>query len=252
MISVVIICKNVVNVMEHTLEAARKLTNDIVVVDSGSTDGTIELIHKHHCNLISTEWKGYGPTKNIGIAAAQYDWILSLDSDETIDEKLIESIRKIDLRQEAYVYKIHFLNYLAETPLRFGEWSGDAHVRLFNRKNTEWNNAKVHETLIHKKKPTVKTLEGKIHHKTSETRAALRTKLNKYALLNAQFYLTKGKQVGVLKKYSSALFNFIKNYLFKLGFLDGRAGWIVAYENARYSFIKYKYWEDLKKQKTTI
>jgi glycosyltransferase involved in cell wall biosynthesis len=246
-ISIVIICKNEVAVIEQTILAAQKLTNQLFAVDTGSKDGTLEILYKHNVNCIKTNWQGFGPTKNIGIAAATTDWILSLDADERLDEELIVAIKNCDLSNENFAYGIHFLNYFGATPIQYGEWSGDYHTRLFNKKNVLWNDAAVHEELLFKNKPILKKLSGYIHHQTVKDRTELQFKLDKYAKLNARHYFVKKKKNGTLKKVFSPVFNFIKNYFFKLGFLDGKAGYIVAIENAKYTYKKYLYLQQFKK-----
>ncbi len=244
-LSVVIICKNEASYIQPTIEAALQLTQNIIVVDTGSTDDTIAILKKLNVTIIESNWLGFGPTKNIGINAATKNWIISIDADEIMDKELINAIKKLDLDDEKNTYKFNFLNYLGNAPLHFGEWSNDKHIRMFNKKNTQWNNAIVHEELVYLQKPNIKTIAGKIHHKTVPNRKTLHIKLENYAKLNAQNYLTKGKKNAIAKKILSPVFNFLKNYIFKLGFLDGKAGLIVAYENAIYTFKKYNYLQQL-------
>ncbi len=244
-ISVVIMCKNEVAIIGQTIDAALSLTKDITVVDTGSTDGTLELLQSKNVQIVNSAWTGYGPVKNTGITEAKNDWILNIDADEIIDLKLIQNINELRLDNRLEVYNIEFINYLAEMPLRFGEWSGDWHIRLFNRKNTCWSNAQVHEQLVHTQPVTVIKLKGCIHHKTINNAAALRTKLDYYAKLNAKKYFESGHSNFAIKKYISPVFNFIKNFVFKLGFLDGKAGWIVAKENFVYTYKKYFYLQQM-------
>lgn len=247
-ISVVIICKNESNVIEETVKAATALSHNIIVVDTGSTDGTLQILEQLPVQIVSTAWLGFGPTKNIGNAAAANDWILSLDADEKVDEKLIAAIQDCSLEQNTNAYSIAFLNYLGETPLHYGEWSGDYHIRLFNRQNVHWNDAKVHEELVFVKQPTIKKLKGNIHHRTAKNQEELHSKMDQYATLNAAYYFSKNKKANIFKKYLSTAFNFLKNYILKLGFLDGKAGYIVAIENAKYTYKKYLYLQSLKEK----
>jgi glycosyltransferase involved in cell wall biosynthesis len=244
-ITIVIICKNEIEILEETILVSKKLTNSIVVVDTGSTDGTLELLHKLNVKIIKSKWLGFGATKNIGINAAPNNWILSLDADEQLSEALINEIIALDLTNENVVYNIPFLNYFGKKPIRFGEWNNDYHIRLFNKINAQWNNAEVHEKLQYIIKPEIVKLGGKIHHKTVNNRLELIAKLDNYAKLNAVKLQTSNKKNVFFKKYFSPSFNFIKNYIFKLGFLDGTTGFIIAWENAKYTFNKYLYFEQL-------
>jgi glycosyltransferase involved in cell wall biosynthesis len=244
-ISVVIICKNEVAVIEETIKAAKQLSNNIVVVDSGSDDGTIELLKKLKVQLVQCEWNGFGPAKNLGIAHAKYDWILALDADERIDVNLINALKACDLTKKNFVYALSFLNYLGNKALHYGEWSNDFHIRVFYKKNAHWTNADVHEKLEFKTKPIIKKLKGFVHHKTAANIEELNIKMDAYAKLNAKHYFQKNKKNYFVKKYTSTIFNFFKNYFIKLGFLDGKIGLAVALENAKYTFKKYLYLQKL-------
>lgn len=238
-ISVVIICKNEVAVIGQTIAAVQPLTDDIVVVDTGSTDGTVALLQQLPVRLLQIEWPGFGPAKNKGIAAAKHDWIFSLDADELVDEALVHSIQNMEEANEAAVYEIRFRNYLGEVGLKHGEWGYDQHIRIFNRRKVQWNDAEVHEILLLPADKKVKKVNGLIHHKTSANRAELRQKMDRYARLNAEKYLRMGKKPSLLITIFSPVVNFIVNYIFKLGFLDGKTGWQVAIESARYTRLKY-------------
>ena len=147
-LSVVIACKNAANVIGETLKSFAGLTDDILVYDNGSTDGTQEIVKNHGAKLVEGGWEGFGKTKNKANALATYDWILSLDADEAIDEDLKRNLLGLDLADELNVYEFRFKNFLGNKWLRFGEWGNDKHIRLFNRKKIKWNDAEVHESLI--------------------------------------------------------------------------------------------------------
>lgn len=239
-VSVVLICRNEAAVIGDTIKAAQQAATDIVALDSGSTDGTQELLQQLGVRVINGEWQGFGPTKNKAIQAAANDWILQVDADERINDTLAEWIRNTPEPEEHTVYAMRFRNYLGRTPLFFGEWGKDRHIRLFNRKTVQWNNAEVHEELV--LPPGCQPVQppGFIHHVTADNRADLRKKMGHYAKLGAQKYLQQGKKFSRWRMVFSPVVGFVMNYLFKLGFLDGRAGWIVACESARYTWLKYK------------
>jgi glycosyltransferase involved in cell wall biosynthesis len=247
-ISIVIICKNEIYNIETTINAALQVTNDIVIVDTGSTDGTLDKLKSLPVNVINSEWLGFGNTKNIGIHHTRNNWILSIDADEVIDETLAVSISNIIFNNTDVVYNFKFLTYLGNTAVRFGEWRGDSHIRLFNKKIVHWNNAAVHEQLIIPSNITVENLNGYIHHKTSANVMAMRIKNENYAKLYAKNNYAIGKNPSTIKLFAAPTFNFIKNYIFKLGFLDGKTGWNIAIENARYTYKKYLYLQELNKK----
>src|ERR1035437_4737523 len=131
-ISVVIITKDEEHIIRNTLQSLQGLTDDIVIVDSGSTDDTITIARKFNATVIETSWDGYGINKNKGIDSAKYNWILSLDADEAIDLVLKQSLLQLPLRQDKEVFNIRFKNFFCGNWVRFGEWGIDTHIRLFN------------------------------------------------------------------------------------------------------------------------
>lgn len=244
-ISVVIITKNEAHIIANTLQSLQAVTSDIVIVDSGSTDDTIEICKKFNATVIETGWSGYGINKNKGIEAAKHDWILSLDADEAIDTELQQSLLQLALNNDEEVFNIRFKNFFCNKWIRFGEWGFDWHIRLFNRKKIHWNHVAVHENLVFPAAVTITKLKGNILHYTVQNRQEYDAKTDHYARMNAKKYFTAGKRPGVLKQYLSPVFAFMQHYIFRLGFLDGREGLIIAKTTARYTFLKYKYLKEM-------
>ncbi len=244
-LSVVIICKNGAKVIGETIKSFSGLTDDILVFDNGSTDGTKEIVKQSNVRLVEGSWEGFGKTRNKANAFARYDWILSLDADEAIDEELKESLLKYDLSDEKMVFKFKFKNFLGNKWLRFGEWGDDKHIRLFNRKKIKWDDADVHESLLLPKDVKVISVAGYVLHKTAANFSEYQSKMENYAALNTEKYFKQQKRPVSLKMFFSAIFSFIKNYFFKLGFLDGATGYHCARINARYTFLKYKRLDEL-------
>lgn len=244
-ISVVIITKNEAHIIANTLQSLQAITDDIVIVDSGSTDDTVSICKKYNARVIETDWQGYGINKNKGIAAAQHDWILSLDADEAIDDELKQSLLEQGLTNDNEVFNIRFKNFFCNKWIRFGEWGFDWHIRLFNRKNVQWNNVAVHENLIFPAGVKVTKLKGNILHYTVQNRKEYDAKTDLYARMNARKYVEMGKRPNVFKQYLSPVFAFIQHYIFRLGFLDGAEGFIIAKTTARYTFLKYRYLKEM-------
>ncbi len=240
-LSVVIICRNEAGIIGRTLDSLAGLSDDIIVYDSGSTDGTKDIVKSKHAKLVEGEWKGYGTTKRIATGYAKYDWILSLDADESISVELKKELLSLDLANDNInnVYALRFLNYLGNKPLRFGEWGGDRHTRLFNRKTVNWDDAPVHERLNIPPGADVKVLKGFVLHFTARSLDQYAEKLESYASLNAEKYHKQGKASSWFLRTFSPPFSFIKNYIFRFGFLDGREGYQCARMTARYTFLKY-------------
>ena len=248
-LSVVIICKNSASVISNTLLSLEELTDDMVIYDNGSTDQTQEIIKHSAARLFVGDWEGYGKTKNKANALAKYDWVLSLDADEAIDEQLKKHLLQLELNNPAYVYKLRFKNFIGNRWIRFGAWRNDKHIRLFNRKQISWNDAAVHEMLNMPAGATIQTVQGYVLHHTADSIMEFEIKMRNYAKLNAEKYFRQGRKAGTLKKYFAAFFSFVKNYFFKLGFSDGMSGYDCARVIALYTFLKYKELNELNRKK---
>ena len=244
-LSVVIACRNGAQVIGETIKSFSGLTDDILIYDNGSTDGTQDIVRTTGARLIEGNWEGFGKTKNKANSLAKYDWILSLDADEAIDTELKENLLQLDLSDELKVYQLKFKNFLGDKWLRFGEWGNDRHARLFNRNKVKWNDAEVHESLLLPEQVKLISVAGYVLHRTAININEYEIKTRNYALLNADKYFKQGKRSGELKMFFSAVFSFIKNYFFKLGFLDGVTGYHCARINAEYTFLKYKRLKEL-------
>lgn len=245
MLSIVIITKNEAHIIGNTLQNLQEISEDIIIVDSGSTDDTIAICKKFNTTIIETKWDGYGVNKNKGIDVAKNDWILSLDADEVIDEELKKAIIQLREQKENHVFNIKRKNFFRNKLIRYGVWAGDKPTRLFNRKMIRWNDSQVHEKLVFPKNVKIITLKGYIHHYTVHSMAEYIHKTVNYAKLNANKYHSQGKQAGFLKLYFGPMFNFIQHYFFRLGFLDGWEGYIIAKTNAWYTFLKYAFLREL-------
>lgn len=246
-VSVVIITKNEAEIIAAALTMARLITNDIVVIDNGSTDGTLEIARANGCRVYQKHWDGYGANKNKGIELAQHDWILSLDADEIADEELIRSIHKLRPGNAETVYDIRFRSYFGKKLIRFGKWGHDHHIRLFNRTIVKWKEAPVHETLIIPQGTKVKRLSGHLHHYSVSNNTECRNKALYYAKLSAQSCYNSHKKATFTKLYLSPVFNFIKNYVFYLGFLDGKEGWQIARSAIKHTRLKYYFLKKMEK-----
>ena len=249
-LSVVIICKNEADIIGKTLQSLDGLCDDVIVYDNGSTDDTIEQVKKFNVQLQQGTWEGFGKTKNKAIVLAKYDWVLSLDADEAIDEELKRSLLALKLAGGNDVYEIRFKNFLGNKYLKFGEWGSDKHIRLFNRKKTQWNDAPVHEELIMPAGTSVKKLNGFILHQTMKDMNDYAVKMVRYAMLNAEKYKRQGKRSSFFKIRIAPGLSFVHYFILKLGFLDGYAGYVCARMTSYYTFLKYTRLRELNRQST--
>ncbi len=245
MFSAVLITKNEAATIADVLRPLQTLTDDIVVIDSQSTDGTIAICEAHGARVIQSEWLGYSATKNFGHSQAKYDWILSVDADEVLSDELISSLQNIQLKDKT-VYALDRITDLYGTWIRHSGWYPDWKIRLFQRDPVYWKGDFVHETLHVPIDFEVVKLKGKFYHYSYKNAEDHLQRIEKYAVLAAEEMHAKGKKATFVKLYLSPVSRFIKTLIFQGGFLDGKAGWTIARRNAYLVRRKYR----LLKEKT--
>ena len=238
--SVVIVCRNEEGAIGPVLQSVQHLTDDVLVYDNGSTDNTIQVAQAFkNVRVHQGPWLGFGKTRQAATALAKYDWVLSLDADEALDETLQQQLAQLQFDNNKTVYNLAYKNFLGNTHVKWGEWGFDKHIRLFNRQAVSWNDAPVHEELILPKYAEVTMLKGYVLHRTMKDTVEYSQKVVRYALLNADKYYARGKKANWVKRVLSPSFAFVKYYFFMLGFLDGWAGLVCARMTAFYTFLKY-------------
>jgi glycosyltransferase involved in cell wall biosynthesis len=240
-ISVVIITKNEAGTLVKSIPLLKQISNDIIVIDNNSTDQTVTIATAYGCRVYQKEWTGYGANKNKGIQLARYNWILSVDGDEIPDQQLINAIKALAYDHDKTVYDIAFKTYFGSKLIRFGNWGRDHHIRLFNKRHVKWTETPVHETLLLPQNAAVKKLDGNLHHYSVKNREEYQKKTIHYSQLSALKYLKAGKKSGFVKMYLAPLFHFVKTYLFLLGFLDGKEGFIISRMAFKNTWLKYYY-----------
>ena len=244
-ISAVIISKNEVDRIGDCIQSLKALTDDIIVVDSGSTDGTQEKARSLGATVVETGWIGYGANKNFGHTKTQNDWILSIDADESLSAELVEEIQSTSSKQ-GIVYAIDRQNYYLGKRINYSGWSPDWVQRIFNKNEVKWNENLVHEKLVLSENVKVLRLKHKLIHNSYRSKEDHMAKIEKYASLRAQMWIDKNKTPNVFKRWLGPSFKAFKSYILKLGILDGGAGWNIAKMNAHlvkrqiYHFDKIK------------
>jgi len=234
-ISVVIIVKDGKRTMQACLEALHDF-NDVVVFDNGSTDGTQEICRQYkNVNLVEGDFIGFGPTKKLASAYAKHDWILSLDSDEIVTETFVDTLNATELDQGT-VYSIKRINYYKDIEIKHG-WSNDILPRIYNRIVTNISDKMVHEGVV-TDGLKVEYLDISLKHERYSSISEFILKVDRYSTLFAQQNVGK-KNSSPLKALGNSSFTFIRKYFFKLAFLDGYPGLVMAYSNMMENFYKY-------------
>ena len=215
--------------------------DEVLVVDSCSTDRTRKISENLGARVIERSWTGFADQKNFATDAAAFDLIFSLDADERVSAKLKESITR--LRQQDEVldgYRMARLAFYGERPVRHGGWYPDHQLRLFDRRKGRWTNVAVHESVEMPPDARIGTLEGDILHYTiSGVREHQRLVGERYAPLGADKMIAQGRGSSPAKAALTGIAVFLKTYLVKLGFLDGTPGLCVAWFAAHNAFLKH-------------
>lgn len=235
-ISVVLITKNAAAHLEKCLKSVSWL-DEIIMVDSGSTDETLAIASRYNVKVIHQDWLGFGPQKQFAVNQAQHDWVLCLDADEWLSDDLSNEIKKIKNNPQADAYRFPRTNKFMGRFLKHGEGYPDLNLRLFNRQKARWSDDVVHEYVI--ANGTVNNLHYDLMHESGEDISLYLTKQNRYTDLQAQALYNRGKHVGYGKLVFSPLFRFIKFYCIRRGFLDGLPGLVHISIGCFNSYIKY-------------
>ncbi|MBP6624085.1 MAG: glycosyltransferase family 2 protein [Chitinophagaceae bacterium] len=241
-LSIVILTKNEERNIIRCVKPLLALSDDVLVLDNGSEDATIELAKQSGVRVESTSWVGYSETKNKGNQLAKYDWILSLDADEEVNQDLVDALKKLfenEVPNDTAYYIRRKLIYCGKL-LQYGSVKNEYRLRLFNRKNGAWNQNQVHEDLVFSSPVKKLKLDGFAWHHSYHSAEEHLKKLETYAKLSSKQMYLQGKKATFIKCYLSPLFGFFKNYVYRLGFLDGAIGFQYASESMWYTKRKYQ------------
>jgi glycosyltransferase involved in cell wall biosynthesis len=236
-ISATIITLNEERNIARAIESLR-CCDEIVVLDSGSTDRTIELAQKLGARVVEDEWRGYANQKNRVAARATHDWVLSIDADEALSEALegeIWHLKKSGPAYDAYTLP-RLAQYLGRWILHSG-WYPDRKVRLYDRRKAEWVGDYVHESV--KVRGRVGHLEGNLLHFTCDSLSEHLRTMDRYTTLAAEEIVSRKEKVSFPRLIVEPPWTFLKTYFLQQGFLDGTEGLSIAYMAALYTFLKY-------------
>jgi glycosyltransferase involved in cell wall biosynthesis len=247
-LSVAIISYNEENNIERCLKSIIDIASEIIVVDSGSNDKTTIIAKNYGANIFIECWKGYILQKNSALSKCTKDWILFLDADEEVTKELKSSIKgaiEEDFRDGYFINRKSF--YLGK--LLIHTWQPDYILRLVKKhSNPCWGGYEPH-AILHVIGSTDKLKGDLIHYSYTNIKEHIE-RLSKYAYLTAKSYKIDGKPFHLYKLIFNPLFSFIKEFILKMGFLDGIRGFLVAILSAIYVFLKYSYlWEINKNEK---
>jgi glycosyltransferase involved in cell wall biosynthesis len=236
-ISATIITYNEERNLPRAIESLR-CADEVLVMDSGSSDRTVELAEKHGARVVESAWPGYANQKNRAAEQATHDWILSIDADESLSEALegeIWQLKKNGPRFDAYTMP-RLAQYLGRW-IHHSGWYPDRKVRLYDRRKARWEGAYVHESV--KVNGRVGHLQSNLLHFTTSSLSEHLKVMDRYTTLAAEQLLATGEEVTWGRLILEPPWTFLQTYVLKLGFLDGVEGLAIANMAALYNFVKY-------------
>ncbi len=237
-LSVILITKNEAANIRDCLQSV-SWANEIIVVDSGSTDDTVKLCKEMGAQVYVHDWPGFGKQKNRALGYATCDWVFSIDADERVTPELRASIETA-LRQPegaCVAYRVSRLSSFCGRFIRHSGWYPDHIVRLFRRNDGRFSDVPVHESIEVQGKTGM--LHGELLHYSYADFEQVLDKLNQYSTAAAELQLERGKQGGLATALGHGIWSFMRTYFFRAGFLDGRAGFMLAVLNAEHSYYRY-------------
>ncbi|VEG89864.1 glycosyltransferase family 2 protein [Legionella spiritensis] len=236
MLSVIIIAKNEGANIGRCLESV-KWADEIIVLDSGSTDNTVEIASQYTKNVYQTDWQGYGIQKQRALQAASGDWILNLDADESVNEELKAVIKDAIASNEADAYRIPICMNFYGKVMRYSS-SPKRHIRLFKREGARYSEDIVHEKILLPADARVgKILVPIMHHSYRDVSHAL-YKMNRYSSYTAKIRRKDRVAPSFMQVLFSAGWMFFRCFILQRGFLDGKEGYLLAIFNAEGAFYR--------------
>ncbi|HTB33435.1 MAG TPA: glycosyltransferase family 2 protein [bacterium] len=226
-----------------------RLSHEVLVVDSGSADRSVDLARKAGARVLRRPWAGFAATRNRAFAACKAAWILVLDADENPDPALLAAVERAVTLEPRALWRVNRLNYFLGEPVRHGGWFPDRHLRLFPKGGAAFEERVVHEGM----QPVgsalkVRDLDGLLHHHSYPDLSGYLARMNRYTSLQAQeLYARKGRRpiTAVLRLCCDPALTFLKMYVLRLGILDGGTGLVVALLSSSSTFWKYAKWWQL-------
>jgi glycosyltransferase involved in cell wall biosynthesis len=239
-LSVVIITFNEKKNIGRCLDSIVAVADDIVVIDSFSTDNTEAICIAKGARFIKHKFDGHIEQKNYAVTQAKYPHVLSLDADEALDETLIESIKNVKHNWQYDGYEMNRLTNYCGSWIRHSSWYPDKKLRLWDSRKGNWGGLNPHDKYEMEEDAKIGYLKGDILHYSFYTVDQHYKQVNYFTDLMAKSNVESGKKSNIFQLYLSPIVKFFRNYILKLGFLDGSAGFTVCRISAYATYLKYK------------
>ena len=235
MLSVIIITKNEAHSIDDCLKSVA-WADEIIVVDSGSTDETIKLCEKHGAKVLKNDWPGFGKQKNYALSQAKGTWVLSIDADERVTLLLKDAINQAIKHPKIVGWEMPRMSSLCGKYIKHCGWWPDHVTRLFKNGHAKFSDDIVHEKLI--VNGTIGTLKIPLMHESIESLDELLSKMNEYTSAGALMLHKQNKSTSLTKAILKGLWAFFRCYILRAGFLDGREGFILSISMAESSYYR--------------
>ena len=247
-LSVVIITFNEEKNINTCLASLNGVADEIIVVDSFSTDGTVSICKKYGTTFIPHKFDGHIEQKNWAKDQANFELILSLDADEALDENLKQAILAVKTKNEFPGYTMNRLTNYCGTWIKHTGWYPDTKLRLWKKGSGEWTGENPHDEFkLFDKNAQLGFLKGDILHYSYHQPEDHDKQIEYFTNIAAKTHVDKGKSTFFMQEYLSPFLKFIKCYFIKFGFLDGKAGWIISVKSSYAAYLKYKKIKALKR-----
>jgi len=240
-LSVIVITRNEERNLPACIDTVA-FADEIVVVDSGSTDGTVALARERGAQVVCTgDWPGFGPQKNRALDQATGDWVFSIDADERVTPELRQAIQEAIAQPRFDAYEVDRRSSYCGQFMKHSGWSPDRVVRLVRRGTARFSDSLVHERLV--PPGPVGRLGGHLLHESMRDFESVIDKLDRYSSAGARMLMARGVKGSLGKSLGHGLWAFLRTYVLRLGFLDGRLGLALAISNAEGTYYRYmKLW----------
>ncbi len=247
-LSGVIITFNEAKNIEKCLQSLMNVVDEIIVVDSLSTDDTVAICNRYNAKVIEQPFLGYIEQKKFAMEQATHDYIVSLDGDEALSETLQKSIKALKNDWKLNGYYCNRLNNFCGQWIKHSDWYPNKKLRVFDRRTAQWKGINPHDRIeLNTKHDNVGHLKGDILHWTYQSYSEFNLKTEYFSTIAAKAYFNLGKKTTLWKLVFNPIWAFFKAYILRLGFLDGFNGYVICVQTANITFLKYSKLRELNK-----
>jgi len=239
LLSVVIITYNEEKHIGRCIDSVRNVADEIIVLDSYSTDETVNIARLKGAIIHTSKFEGYIQQKSKALTYATNDYVLSLDADEALDDRLLKSVGEA---KQHFTYKAYRMNrcaFYCGKFIRHGTWYPEPKVRLFDRRFVSWGGLDPHDRIIYPSNLSVGNLKGDILHNICESLEEHKARTENFSTLAARTLYNLGRRTNWLKILASPAWFFVFDYFIRAGFLNGKQGWWITTNQAKYHYLKY-------------